>query len=141
VRFWDSSAVVPLLVSEEATSRSRGLYEEDAALVAWWGTPVECISAVARLERDGDLEEAEVELAAARLRSLAGHWTEVVPSEPVRRSATRLLRVHALRAGDALQLAAAITFAAGDQESLDVVTFDERLARAAAREGFPVVSR
>jgi predicted nucleic acid-binding protein len=52
----------------------------------------------------------------------------------VRRTAQRLLRVHELRAADALQLAAASTAA----EDLPFVTLDDRLALAAAREGFVV---
>jgi predicted nucleic acid-binding protein len=53
--------------------------------------------------------------------------------------ATRLLRVHPLRAADALQLAAAIIAAEDDPRSLPFVTLDDRLALAAEREGFPVV--
>jgi hypothetical protein len=50
-----------------------------------------------------------------------------------------LLRVHDLRGGDALQLAAAIATAEGDPATLDVVTLDERVALAARREGFRVL--
>jgi uncharacterized protein len=46
--------------------------------------------------------------------------------------------VHPLGAGDALQLAAAITASEGDPSSLAFVTLDDRLAQAAAREGFPI---
>lgn len=53
-------------------------------------------------------------------------------------TARRLLRVHALRAADALQLAAAIAASEADPASLKLVTLDERLAEAARREGFPV---
>jgi hypothetical protein len=52
----------------------------------------------------------------------------------------RLLRVHALRAGDALQLAAALVAAEGQPGSLEIVTLDERLALAASREGLRVVA-
>jgi hypothetical protein len=51
----------------------------------------------------------------------------------------RLLRVHDLRAADALQLGAALTFAEGQPDALGFVTLDGRLAKAAVREGFPVV--
>lgn len=53
-------------------------------------------------------------------------------------TARRLLRVHALRAADALQLAAAIAASEADPASLDLVMLDEQLAEAARREGFPV---
>jgi predicted nucleic acid-binding protein len=55
--------------------------------------------------------------------------------------ARRLLRVHTLRAADALQLAAAITVAEGLPASLEVVTLDQQLAAAARREGFPVLEK
>ena len=60
------------------------------------------------------------------LDSLARSWTEVLPSDAAR----RLLRVNALRASDALQLAAALTWA-GTGEGHRLATFDDRLALAA----------
>jgi predicted nucleic acid-binding protein len=51
----------------------------------------------------------------------------------------RFLRVHRLRAADALQLAAAFTAAERRPVSLRVVTLDERLADAARKEGFALV--
>jgi predicted nucleic acid-binding protein len=49
----------------------------------------------------------------------------------------RVLRLHALRAADALQLAAALEWS-GSPAAGVIVSFDERLAQAAAREGFEV---
>jgi hypothetical protein len=46
------------------------------------------------------------------------------------------LRVHPLRAADALQLAAAFIAAERRPSSLEVVTLDDRLAAAARKEGF-----
>ena len=66
-------------------------------------------------------------------------WAEVQPSDQLRAVATRLLRVHVLRAADALQLAAALTAAERQPASLEIVTFDERLALVAEREGLRVV--
>jgi predicted nucleic acid-binding protein len=77
--------------------------------------------------------------AAERLRRLAVAWQEVLPVDPVRTTAQRLLRVHPLRAADALQLAAAVVASEHDAASLPFVCLDDRLAEAAAREGFPVV--
>ncbi|MBM3853603.1 MAG: type II toxin-antitoxin system VapC family toxin [Verrucomicrobia bacterium] len=50
--FWDSSAVVPLLVSEPATARRESQSRADPSIVVWWGTPVECASALQRLVRE-----------------------------------------------------------------------------------------
>ncbi len=139
MKFWDSSAIIPLLVREAATDRVRRIVSEDADLLVWWGTPVECTSAVARRERDRHLDSETAALALDRLRVLVPSWTEVQPSERVRSTAQRALRVHALRAADALQLAAAIVTAGEDRASLEVVCLDQRLTLAARREGFQVI--
>jgi predicted nucleic acid-binding protein len=91
------------------------------------------------LGRDGSLGAAEVSTALARMRELAKIWDEVQPTERLRRVAERLLRVHQLRAADALQLAAMVEVADEEPRELDVVCFDERLARAALREGFRLI--
>ncbi len=139
MKFWDSSAIIPLLVREAASDRVRRIVSEDADLLVWWGTPVECTSAVARRERDQHLDSETAALALDRLRVLVPSWTEVQPSERVRSTAQRALRVHALRAADALQLAAAIVAAGEDRASLEVVCLDQRLTLAAQREGLQVI--
>ena len=67
------------------------------------------------------------------------HGKKIRPTERVRRAAARLLRVHPLRAADALQLAAAIVGSEDRPETLPFVTLDDRLADAATREGFRVI--
>jgi hypothetical protein len=140
MRFWDTSAIVPLLLQESATPATQMVYLADPDLVVWWATVVECVSAVARLERESAIPAAAVGVAIERLDLLARAWHEVQPSDRVRDGATRLLRVHPLRAADAFQLAAAIASAEDRPAALPFVTFDARLADAADREGFPVVS-
>jgi predicted nucleic acid-binding protein len=139
VRFWDASAIVPLLVAEPASDGVLKLLEADPELLVWWGTPVECVSALARREREGALAPAAVTQAVERLRAVAAAWQEILPGDLVRAAAQRLLRVHPLRAADALQLAAAVVAAEHDAASLPFVCLDERLGEAAAREGFPVL--
>ncbi len=107
-------------------------------MCVWWATETECVSALARLEREGALTDTAIGDALERLDNLAQAWNEVQPVMAVRGIARRLLRVHALRAADALQLAAAVILAEGVPASLDIVTLDERLAAAARREGFAV---
>ena len=139
MRFWDSSALVALLVAEAKTETLRSIAEHDPVMLVWWATPIECASAIARLERDGDLTSEATLTALQRLDALAESWNEVQPVEAARRAARRLLRVHPLRAADALQLAAAVVAAEGHPASLEVVTLDERLIEAARREGFVVI--
>jgi uncharacterized protein len=139
VKFWDASAVVPLLVTETSSRRVRSVAAEDSIMLVWWGSEVECVSALARLERDGVIDESAITLALERLRRLADSWHEVEPSDAVREAASRFLRVHPLRAADALQLAAALLAAEQRPASLAMVTLDERLANAARKEGFTVL--
>jgi predicted nucleic acid-binding protein len=139
LRFWDSSALVPLLVRQRASARMRAVYRSDSGVLAWWSARVECESAVSRLERDGLLGRKSAAAARGRVDRFAETWQEVQPSEPLRDNARRLLRVHDLRAADALQLAAAAAAAEGRPATLAVVSLDDRLAAAAEREGFPLV--
>ncbi len=136
MKFWDASAIVPLLLAEPDRDTLLELLAEDRSMAVWWGTPVECSSALARREREGALAARDASQAAERLNVLAATWQEVLPSNLVRNTAQRLLRVHALRAADSLQLAAAIVASEGDPRSLPFVCLDERLAEAAGREGF-----
>jgi uncharacterized protein len=139
VKFWDASAIVPLLVAEPTTRPLQALARRDPEMLVWWGSEVECVSALARLERAAALDVKGLLLASERLKQLADGWHEIEPSDIVRESAMRFLRVHPLRAADALQLAAAFMAAERRPTSLQIVTLDERLADAARKEGFPLV--
>jgi uncharacterized protein len=139
VRFWDTSALVPLLFEHESTARIREFLDQDPEMVAWWGTPVECASAAARLRREGVITVDEEDVVLGLLGDLRESWIEILPSGEVRSEAMRLLRVHSLKAADALQLGAAILWAGPDRGSW-FLTLDERLGLAARLEGFRVLS-
>jgi predicted nucleic acid-binding protein len=140
VRFWDSSAIVPLLVAESSSVAVMAEFELDPDLVVWWATEMECVSALARLEREGSLDGPSMVDALERLEALAQAWQEVQPMARIRQTAVRLLRVHGLRAADAFQLGAALAVAEDQPASLHVVTLDDHLGQAAEREGFRVVN-
>ena len=139
MRFWDTSAILPLLIDEPTRERMLELFEEDSQMLAWWASSVEIASALARREREELLNEDQVATALRITRQLAESWHEIVPSDAVRRTAERLLRTHPLRAADSLQLAAALVAADHDPATLPIVCLDERLAKAARREGFTVI--
>ena len=136
MRYWDASGIVPLLVRQARTENLQSLLSDDPAMVTWWGTPIECLSALMRLVREGHLSGDGALAAEARLGALRAAWVEVVPGEACRRAAERMLRVHALRAADALQLAAALIAADHDPSRLAIVCLDQRLNEAARKEGF-----
>jgi predicted nucleic acid-binding protein len=137
--FWDASAIVPLLVFETSSQALQALAKQDPTMLVWWGSEIECVSALARIEREGALDPRDAPRAFKRLRQLADVWNEIEPTDVVRQAAIRFLRVHALRAADALQLAAAYSAAEQRPVSLELVTLDERLAAAARKEGFMVL--
>ncbi|MDQ3305072.1 MAG: PIN domain-containing protein [Actinomycetota bacterium] len=139
MRFWDSSAVVPLLVSEATTEAVEAHLATDPVMLVWWTTEVECSSALARLASEGGLTTRAHAEAGNRLDVLKAAWHEVQAVEVVRRTARRLLRTHRLRAADALQLAAALVSSEGDPASMEIVVLDDRLAGAAEREGLVLV--
>ena len=131
---------MPLLVVEALTDDVKGVYEEDPGLIVWWGTELECASALSRRERREELLTGAMTQAFQRLEALKGSWHEIQPAEAVRRTARRLLRVHDLRTADALQVAAAIVAAEGHPEMLEVVTLDERMGDTVLKEGFELAS-
>ena len=139
MKYWDSSAVVPLLAEDAATDRVQAVYGEDSTMIVWWGTPVECMSALARLEREERLDTVSITKAARRLKQMQRLWQEVQPLETLRDIAMRLLRVHPLHAADSLQLAAAIVASEHRPSTMEFVCLDARLALAAQREGFNVI--
>ncbi|HEX6308459.1 MAG TPA: type II toxin-antitoxin system VapC family toxin [Longimicrobiales bacterium] len=140
MRFWDSSAIVPLLLEQPQSAAVNELIGEDDEMVVWWSSPIECASAVARLRREGCLAIESESTVLALLRELAGTWYEIRPSEELRDTTLRLLRTHSMRAADALQLAAALAWA-GTPRGEVIVTFDDRLGTAAQLEGLTVVPR
>jgi predicted nucleic acid-binding protein len=139
MRYWDASAIVPLLLEEPATKRVMSWLTKDPEIMTWWGTDVECASAIARLEREQTQKGGALTRAFRRLEEFSEAWIEVQPSEMVRHSAIRILRVHPVRAADALQLAAALAAAEQRPSSLQFVSLDERLTAVAEREGFSVL--
>ncbi len=140
MKYWDSSALMPLCVDEASSPRLREIYRADPTVVTWWGSEIECVSALARLEREGAMTAEMVSEAVARLRSLGAAWHEVQPTQALRDTAVRLLRVHPLRSADSVQLAAAVMAADREPGALEFVSLDVRLASAARREGFIVLS-
>ena len=139
MKFWESSAIVPLFVDQAGSGKVRDLLKQDGEMTVWWGTCVECEGAWVRLHREG----AIVPEAGRRLRGefegLRGGWGEVQPSAEVRDAAILLIRRHPLRAADALQLAAALTWVSGSPSQRAFVSLDDRLRGAADREGFTVL--
>jgi predicted nucleic acid-binding protein len=136
MRFWDSAAVVLLVVAEQATEQAERWLEQDAKVVVWTLTVVEVASALERLVREGALTLAELQASNVLLRDLVTRAYVAEDVESATIHAQRLLRTHALRAADALQLGAALVWTEGRPEGFHFHTFDQRLPTAALKEGF-----
>ena len=139
MRFWDSSALVPLVCREVVSARCRAWLREDPLLLVWALAATEVVSALSRKRRDGSLASAHFQAAKRRLAALEEAWTEVAAWDAVRIRARRLLEVHPLAAADALHLGAALVVVEERTAGVGFVTFDARLGEAAQREGFVVL--
>ena len=141
MKFWDSSAIVPLICREKASASMRRLYALDMDLLVWGFTRTEVLSALYKHARDGSLSRKGFAEAKVKLVCLQADWTEIVDYEGVRERAERLLGIHVLSAADALQLAAALVSVEEKTRGFSFVTLDERLAEAASKEGFSVIGK
>lgn len=139
MRFWDSSAVVPLLCPQAASPAMAALCDADPDLHVWSWTPVECVSALRRLEREGRLDAGDLGAARRKLEAIRVVWSEVDDLRAVSARAERCVLTHPLRAADAGQLAAALLLSERLGRAIGFVTLDHRLAEAARREGLEVL--
>ena len=139
MRFWDTSALLPLVVAERETARAERWLREDARVVVWTLTRVELLSALARRRRQEPGAARRLQTARRELLATWERWSEVTAVDVVRRHAERLVESHPLRAANALQIGAALTAAEDDPAGLDFVTLDRQQALAAEREGFRVL--
>lgn len=139
MKFWDTSAIVPLVIEQPASRSCRGHRRADPGLVVWTLTHVEAWSGCCREFRAGNLIRDELERVQARLGRLAAKWSEVGDIAAVKLQALRLIQAHGLRAADALQLGAALTYYGPKAQRRPFVCLDQGLADAARREGFNVL--
>jgi predicted nucleic acid-binding protein len=139
VRFWDTSAIIPLFIAEQGSARAKTWYREDPEIIVWTLTRVELLSAVARRRRETPASARRLATVRRDLIRAWERWSEVTAIEIVRRHAERVVERYPLRAADALQIGAAILAAEDDPAGLEFVTFDENLADAAGREGFRIL--
>lgn len=137
--FWDSSAIVPLLIAESRSDSLTAQLASDAEPVIWWATPLECQSAIQRRHREKAFGATALSTYGDRLRQIVQHADTIAPTDEVRRRAARLLAFHPLRAADALQLAAALIWCEEQPPGESFVSLDSRLRDAASREGFSLI--
>jgi uncharacterized protein len=137
--FWDSSAMLPLYLDEAHSGQIQGIARQDPAMVVWWGTLVECLAAFARLRRTNVIDRSQEDELREWVKRMSESWIEIEPAAEIRAISSRLLLIHPLSSGDALQLAAALFWIGDTPQGQPFACLDEKLALAARLEGFSVV--
>ena len=115
------------------------LLQRDPEVALWWGAILDCVEALVEVRQRQQVTEAGFEKARVLIDRLRAHAFEIQPSEEVRARALRILTVHSLRTGRALQLAAALVWCREHTQGVGFVSLDEPLRLAAAQEGFRVL--
>jgi predicted nucleic acid-binding protein len=138
MRFWDTSALIPLMLEEAESGRMRLLLAEDRAIAIASITPLEIASVLWRRRHAGLLHLDEHHEADALFAELSARWNEVMPTTLILRKALDVVTRHPLRTLDAIQLGAAIVLS-HEPACMTMVTLDRNLADAARAEGFEVL--
>ena len=139
MRYWDASALVPLVVAESDSESARTWLSEDDHIVTWVWTRTEIIGAIERRAREGALSRLQRRDVPERFNAFADSWDEVTEVLAVRSRATALLARHPLRAADAGQLGAALLVREQLASPLTFVCLDQRLSSAAELESLRVI--
>ena len=140
MRYWDASAIAPFIIEEPGTPIVQAWLSEDLTIASWALTRLEVASAIERLAREGRLSDVQRYAALGDLNEMAKTFAEVSDLAAVRLRALAVLGRYPLRAADAAQLGAALLMAEADPGSISFVSLDRRLADAARREGFSVLT-
>ena len=139
MRFWDSSAIVPLVVREVSSAACRHEQRVQPVFVVSRLAGAEIWHALARKRREGTLSAGDLRVSERALVTLASRWHVVECTEDVENEVFAVLERHPLRAADAWQLASARVFVDGMTRGRFFVTRDELLATAARADGFTVI--
>ncbi len=134
--YFDTSALLPLIVSEAGTAVSMRLWDEADDVVSTQLIVVEAAAAVAlgnRIRRIADDEHDYVQNQVTRLSS---DMILIDVTTPVVERAAKLAIAHGLRGYDSVHLATATLIRARD---VVFASGDQRLLRGAAAEGFTTV--
>lgn len=139
MRYWDSSALVPLLVEEPSSASLRLLMREDGHIATWSWSRTEVVSAIERRCRESSDSRTQRQKTLAEFADFAASWDEFSDILDIQSRTHDLLARHPLRAADAGHLATALILRALSNEPFDFVCLDNRLSNAAELEGFRVV--
>lgn len=135
IAYFDTSAVIPLIIDEPTSSTCERLWNEAARIVSVRLMYAEARAALAMAQRMGRLTSLELATAVELLDGFINEIDSVEVTELLVRGAGAMAEQHALRGYDAVHLAAAQAVA--DQDTV-FVSGDRQLTAAAARLGLTV---
>lgn len=136
--FWDSSSLVPLCVQQQPSGKVNKLAAK-YGFVVWWSTQIEMHAALARLLRTGEVTHGEYLGALKSMEMLRRGWRELQPTENLRTRAESLVGRFPLKAANALQLAAAMSWCLDNPRGRKFISGDKQLLHAAGQLGFDVI--
>jgi predicted nucleic acid-binding protein len=129
--------LIKLLVDEPGAEEARAAYSEADGIRTTAIAHVEATAALTRMRKGRRLTPTQLKQALEDLENVwQGIYSHAV-NDALLNQAAEGARTHALRAYDAVHLAGAIAFAAG--EDLDFACWDKELRAAARKEGFALV--
>nr|WP_276976694.1 type II toxin-antitoxin system VapC family toxin [Ferrimicrobium acidiphilum] len=135
IAYFDTSAIVPLLVEESGSERANLLWNEADRVVAARLVYAEGCAAVAMAARLGRLDQAGLRIAKYELDQLYRQMDIVEISDEIVRRAGVLAEEHSLRGYDAVHLASA---EAVSEDGFVLVNGDGSLLQAASALGLAV---
>lgn len=141
--FWDTSAVVALIIEEKASEEIRRIYRDISAQthLLWALTATEFYAAASRRLRERNLDQDGFIRCVAEFEELEKTMIVIADIDAVQERARRVLNIHPLKSADALQLAAALVATLPDPSQQTFLVLDSQLSEAAAKEGFRVLPR
>ena len=136
MRYWDSSALAPLLVEESSSAALRRLVgEDDHIIVTWSWSHTEVVSAIERRCRKNSHSRAQRQVTLTQFTRFAASWNEISDIMDIRARAHELLTRYRLRTANVGHLAAALVLQARLDALFDFVYLDNQLSKAAELEG------
>jgi predicted nucleic acid-binding protein len=138
--FFDASAMAPLCLAQPSSQWARQAYRTFTTQIVAPTTLIETASAINRAVRLGGLVATRAKTAMDRLSQLERRWIQIEWTDRITSLAVDVLAKFDLRAGDAIQLASALTWCKEQPRNRAFVSFDQRLGAAAVRAGFDLIS-
>lgn len=137
--YWDSSAIIPLCVRQDATKEARRVGRLFSKRIVWCGTNVEIHSSLSRLKRSGEIESKGYDIAIRQWQKFHSPAQEVRAIDALISIAVEMPDKYGLRSLDSLQLAAALVWCKERPRRRPFVCADTRLGEAANDAGFSVL--